>query len=145
MATVGQLGAVDELRREFQSTIGCLCLCIHWDIYSQIDQFPAGAFGKMPCTQYFNDFKNQVKYIVSSPYGYVDFLLYGGWITEKDARAEMSMSPDAWKKGQAAGRKAVSFMQLRLKGEMPGGPSPGGSPSGPARKIRKRKRFGEFD
>ena len=84
-----------------------------WDIYSQIDQFPAGAFGKMPCTQYFNDFKNQVKYIVSSPYGYVDFLLYGGWITEKDARAEMSMSPDAWKKGQAAGRKAVSFMQLR--------------------------------
>ena len=60
-----------------------------WDIVTGVDEIPDGIFGRMPCRQYFQEFKTHVKYIVSSHLGYVDFLLYGGYISEQQARVEV--------------------------------------------------------
>jgi len=78
-----------------------------WDIVTGLKDIDEGIFGKMPCRQYFQEFKTQVQYIVSSHLGYVDFLLYGGYISDQQATFEVSQSTNTAQNGDNNGRKSV--------------------------------------
>lgn len=91
-----------------------------WDIVTDIkeNKIPSGIFGKMPCRQYFEEFKTQIEYIVSSHLGYVDFLLYGGYISEQQARVETGQKVQKQNDGDSGvprGRLSASVTTMKWR------------------------------
>lgn len=61
-----------------------------WEIVDNVEQSQGDIFNSLMCTEHVEEFKEQVNYILSHPYGNIDFLLHGGYITNLQAKEEFS-------------------------------------------------------